>query len=418
MSQDRVEYIELFWRCPECGKEDISAIPHLNPTGWYCPSCFFRRDNSVQLYETENSRVIDDPELIARIEKGQVDWECKHCGALNPDTGVTADLLVCDVCQMWQIDPIDPSAPQKVTSGGVIPQQSQIANASTLSTETLSNSFSSQKSSLRRRRSFRKLAIVGGLLGSVASGGWWFFSDHPIEVTVQSLAWEVTVDVQQLRPVERSGWDETVPANATILSSENRQRGTREVQRGTRTVMVDEQYQSGTQTETYTEQEQYQSGTEEVCTTTSTGTGAGKRTCRNEPVYETRSVEKRREVPVYSTRQVNKQVPNMVTEPVYDTYIFYRANEWQHAQTFTSTGFDDEPRLAPNPQLDNLPYPEQALSPVTTCQITGMYQRQNEQKIETWGIPCEQFDRIDTGEIVELEIAWNGQATLHQILSD
>ena len=72
---DRTTYIELFWRCPECGEDHISAIPDLNPTGWYCPNCFFRRDERVNLYEADDSREITDPELIQRIEEGRADWK-------------------------------------------------------------------------------------------------------------------------------------------------------------------------------------------------------------------------------------------------------------------------------------------------------------------------------------------------------
>ena len=399
----RIEYIELFWRCRECGRDHISAIPHLNPTGWYCPNCFFRRDESVELYEAEDSKIITDPDLIARIEEGRADWKCKHCGSLNADTGVPKEMLVCEVCDIWQTDENDKSAPLRDEAGEVITKHQKTVDR--FEDPVVSGSpqgTSGSKSSDRLLVTLSTVVAIAGGIG-ISISAWWLLIPHPIEVKVQSLPWEMTVEVQQLRPVEKSGWDETVPAEARILSSETRQRGTQEVQYGTKTVMVTEQYQSGTRTETYTELEQYQSGTRENCITTSTGTGAGKRTCTTVPVYSNRPVQRTRQVPQYSTRQVPKVVPNMVAEPVFDNYVNYQVDEWHHEQTLTNEGEDDKPRIAPVTKLDNVPYPERTLAPATTCRLTGAYQHRNEQQVETWKIPCAQFDQIDPGDRVMLQ---------------
>lgn len=399
----RVEYIELFWRCRECGQDHISAIPHLNPTGWYCPNCFFRRDESVELYEASDSRVITDPDLIARIEEGRADWKCKHCGSLNADTGVPKEMLVCEVCDIWQTDENDKLAPLRDEAGEVIAKHQKRVDRfeDPVVPRSLQKASENTNSDRILTVLFYGAAGAVGLVSFVGIG--WLLTPHPIEVEVKSLPWEVAVEVQQLLPVEKAGWEETVPTEARILSSETRQRGTQEVQYGTKTVMVTEQYQSGMRTETYTEFEQYQSGTRENCTTTSTGTGAGKRTCTTVPVYSSRPVQRTRQVPQYSTRQVPKIVPNMVTEPVYDNYVYYEVTEWQHEQTLSNKGEDNEPRIAPVPKLDNVPYPERTLPPVTTCKLMGVYQRRKKPRAETWEIPCAQFDQINKGDRVKLQ---------------
>ncbi len=452
-----VQYIELFWRCPECGEDHISAL--FNTTGFYCPSCSFRRDDSVELYEAPDSQVITDPELIARIETGRVDWECKHCGSLNEDKGIGENALACTVCGMFQIDELQPEAVVRDESGEVIRQRSKILDR--FENPVVPRSLQEARAANDDRPPFsmpqlpnidfdwqslpwRPIAWgVGIATGLVAAGSglWLLFAPRPVEVKVTSLPWEVTVEVQQLVPVNESDWDENVPIGARAWSSETRQRGTREVQRGTKTIMETEEYRSGTKTESYTETEQYlsgtktqsytdseryQSGTKENCTTTSTGTGAGRRSCTSVPTYGTRSVQrtrqvpqyrtrqvpKTREVPVYSTRQVPLVVPNMVTEPVYDTYVYFTVDEWNHKQTLTSNGFDDQPRVAPVPQLDNFPYPERALSPVTTCKISGTYPQGDEQKVGSWRIPCNKFDRLNTGDTITLDVNRVGGATL------
>ena len=409
---ERVEYIELFWRCPECGQDHISAIPHLNPTGWYCPNCFFRRDESVELYEAEDSKIITDPDLIARIEEGRADWKCKHCGSLNADTGVPKEMLVCEVCKMWQTDESDQSAPVRDEAGEVIAKHQKTIDRfeAPVGPRSLSESSGNKRGDRILTVLFYGAAGAVGLASFVGIG--WLLTPHPIEVEVKSLPWEVAVEVQQLLPVEKAGWEETVPTEARILSSETRQRGTQEVQYGTKTVMVTEQYQSGMRTETYTTSEQYQSGTRENCTTTSTGTGAGKRTCTTVPVYSNRPVQRTRQVPQYSTRQVPKVVPNMVAEPVFDTFVYYQIDEWQPKQTLVNEGEDDEPRVAPNQKLDNAPYPERTLPPIAKCKLTGVYERRNEQQIKTWEIPCTQFEQIDPGDHITLQATGRGRAIL------
>lgn len=447
-------YIELFWDCPDCGQQAISSIDGgMQHDGFTCPNCAYNRKRDDALYERSESRTITDPELIARIESGEVDWECKYCGSLNPQVGIGEDTMACRVCGQFQQDDLSPQRPLlDQTDEFVQKRNEKILDRFEVIPENLRkflpandnrHQFSPKLPSFDwQSLPWRPITwIVGGI--AVVVGGWWLFAPHPLEVKVQSLPWEVTVEVQQLVPVNKSGWDETVPLGARVRSSETRQRGTQEVQRGTKTIMETEKYQSGTTiksyteterfqsgttTEPYTDSERYQSGTRENCTTTSTGTGAGRRSCvsvpvystryiqrsRQVPTYSTRLVPKTRTVPVYSTRQVPRTVPNMVTEPVYDTYVYFTVDEWTHEQTLTTNGVDDQPRIAPVPQLDNYPYPQRALTPQESCHVIGAYRQGDKQKVQTWRISCKQFDRLNMGNTVKLTVNRAGQASLPQ----
>jgi rubrerythrin len=430
-SHGQVSYIELFWRCPECGTDHISAIPDLNPTGWYCPECFFRRDETVELYEAPDSRVITDPELIQQIEEGRADWKCKYCGSLNADEGYARDALACAVCGQPQMDfeesaPIrdqvgeriefrsEDSAPVQSQTGEWIESRSDDRFSDSPSSLANGNDSPAQFSFPWRRVGAASTAVIS----SVGAIGVWWLSPRDLEVSVDTLPWEIQVDVEELRPVERSDWDERVPSTAKTIRTETRQRGTETVQRGTETIMVEERYQSGTTTETYTEQERYQSGTRQECTTQTTGTGAGKRTCRDVPVYSTRSVNKTRQVPVYATRQVPKEVPKMVEEPVYDTYVYYTVDEWKPIQTFTGEGYDDEPRLIPTPELHNQPYPQRVSQPRIVCHLTASYMEKQQPRVSTWKLPCDQFDLLNTGDRALLQVTRSGKVTLRKVLEE
>ncbi len=451
-------YVELFWDCPECGQQAISAIDGgMEHDGFTCPHCAYNRKRNDALYDRPESRPITDPDLIERIESGKIDWECKYCGSLNPQTGIGEQTMACRVCHQFQQDEISPNAPLLDQTGEKVQQRTEairdrlevvpenlLRHAAPANDNRPSLSMPELPSFDWQSLPWRKIAWGLGIAGVgslVFLGGWWLFAPRPLEVKVQSLPWEVTVELQELHPIQREGWDETVPLNARILSSETRQRGTREEQQGTKTIQVSEQYQSGTKTETYTVQEQYQSGTktesytdseryqsgtEDDCKTTTTGTGAGRKSCTTIPVYSTRSVSKTRQVPQYSTRPVTRErkiavydtrlvpkvIPNMVTLPVYDTWETYIVQEWEYLNTLRNQGVDDQPRIAPRVTLGNGFYPQRALAPQEFCKVVGFYKEGDQQKTGAWGLPCTQFDLINTGDTVKMEVNRVGGATL------
>lgn len=411
-------YIELFWDCPDCGEQAISALPSETHDGYRCPNCAYNRKRSDTLYDRPESRVIDELELIARIEMGQVDWECKYCGSLNPQIGIGESMMACRVCGQFQTDEFSPESPEQVQVGEAVSQrQEKIRDRFEVipqNLQTIADNAEKRKSRSRSNSRRLSLLVLLGVAASLFLGLLvWFFSPRTVEVTVQSLPWSVDVTVEQLEPIAASAWQGSVPSNARIQSRERRQRGTQEVQRGFRTIQVEERYKSGTRTETYTDQERYKTGTRKECTTTTTGTGAGAKSCRDVPTYSTRSVQKTKEVPVYDTRLVAKEVPNMVAEPVYDTYVRYEVDEWRPIQTLTNKGLDNEPRTPPKTKLDNSPYKERALEPVITCQVMG---RDRKDKTHTWELPCEQFDRIDVRDRVQLKVGRFGEVELVKVL--
>lgn len=334
------------------------------------------------------------------------------------------------------------------------------------------------------------------------------------QVQVQDLWWITEVDVQQQsNAITQSGWQDSVPINAkqlgiTLVKSERKLRSTRQHHQGYRTQWSDETYQSGTRTETYrepeqyqsgtraetytesipysitrtepytvseryqsgtrpetyTESERYQSGTRQDCTTVTRGNGVGQRTCRDVPIYSTRSVQRTRpvptystrsvqrfrtvtvpqrrlvsrtrqvpvyqtrmvtrtrEVPVYSTRKVPVQEPILVDQPVYDTWVTYTVNQWVPTQTYKRLGKDDVPRQFPQPRLPSLP-PHRIAAKRTVCHVKGQFSvdqgwlKPPLQELGQWVLPCEDYDRINIGDLVELQLQTSTQAKLVTILS-
>jgi hypothetical protein len=475
---DTVEYIELFWDCPECGQAHISAV--FNPQGNRCPSCLTWRLESIALYEAPDSQVITDPKLINRPPF----WVCKVCDAVNADTGLAPKLLQCENCNSYQTSEIG------AISGNSIPDQ-QAPPTVPVGTPVKLQKASSPKSPPRPARSANgAIAAVGvstvAVMGmGIMAGTIWSGSlpqspipaaiappvsipasiptSPPLQVQVMDLNWVAEVDIEEQQGYTQESWKSAMPPGATLIKSETR-KNQRSEQRGFRTTMVPEQYQSGTTTETYTEPEQYQSGTttktdysseryqsgttnetyyeseryqsgtEQKCETRSMGNGVGQRSCTSVPVYSTRQVSRSRSVPTYSTRQVpqtqtipvysTRQVKRTRSIPVYstrqipvkepivmmvpfdDTWATYRLTKWTFKQTQTVKGKRDAPRQ-PNVKLVKLP-PQQIAATRMKCQLTGRFKDpdrafgQSAAQVGVWNLPCDAYDRVNIGDRVQL----------------
>jgi hypothetical protein len=484
---DTIEYIELFWDCPECGKTHISAV--FNSQGNRCPNCLYWRTDSIPLYEAPDSLTIADPDIINR----RPFWVCKVCNAVNNDTGLDRNLLQCANCDSYQTSEVgaitndtadDREAPDTVAIGQEIERRVDdtadnaiVANATDIDA-SLQENLSQQPPQRNPNGLVRTLTWVNLIGGGIAASlfGISQFSDSSVlQVKVTDLTWTIAVEVQEQKSFTRQAWEEDVPSGVSILKSERKQRGTRQEQRGFRTVMVREQYQSGTRNETYYTSEQYQSGTrnetyytseqyqsgtrnetyytseryqsgtKQQCSTTSRGNGVGTRKCssvpiystrqvrqvrtvpaysnrqvrriRTVPVYSTRQVRQIRTVPVYSTRTIPEQQPIMVTIAVYDRWVTYRVKEWVRQQTFDRAGNNDTSRQPPNLKLT----PTQRISTSRNlCRLKGIYSFkenwfQTSSKAGMWELPCSEYDRIDIGDRVKLQKTEDDRANLVEI---
>jgi hypothetical protein len=474
-----VEWIELFWDCPHCGQLHISAVS--NPQGNRCPQCLRWRTDEIELYEALDSQVITDPELINR----KPFWICKVCEAVNEDTGVPAHLLQCGNCDSYQTSEIggitgDPAAdqqtPETVSVGEPVELRSVGAGGSAPGFDLRSRLHSGLNSRLGwLAAGLASLGLVGG--GIFSQTIWSPQNKDPNRLTVQitDLRWMTEVDVQEQKTLTRQAWSQLIPLGAKTLKSETRQRGTQQQQRGSRTVLVEEQYQSGTRTETYFEPEQYQSGTrtetyfeseryqngtrtetyseseryqsgtKEECQTTSRGNGVGRRSCQSRAVYSTRQVQKSRSVPVYSTRQVRRtrslpvystrqvqrtrslpvyntrqvpvEQPIFVSVPVQDTWVTYQLTEWIPKQTYRNVGRQDSSRHSPTVKLTRNPR-QQISAKRETCRLLGNYSvargwfESPEIATGDWTVPCQEYDRVNIGDRVQLQIQSNRSAKI------
>lgn len=259
------------------------------------------------------------------------DWECGSCGNVNAGGENT-----CAGCGSSRAGEADGDRTMPVHAYGVGQAPSSAAEALAL------DRAEAREKAARRRESRTGGASVlpcdtesgkGDRPSSVRSGavtprrGWIagtaallvaflasLFITWSVPAEVTGGQWRRTVDVERMVRVTEEGWD--VPAGGTVIDRDWRFRTTREVPDGTRTVMVDEQVQTGTRS--------VNCGVEDL------GNGFFRdKTCSE---------------PVYATRQVSRQMPAFRTEPVHDHWFTWEIDRWTVARTLVAEGgLDSDP---------------------------------------------------------------------------
>lgn len=361
---DRAETILLFWDCPDCGH------PHIEGPTKRCPGCFYWRDRAVTFYETPESRVLTAEEEAKYTTNP--DWICKACGAANADEGLPVDQLLCGSCNQWQTNSLDlgENAPDRLKTGETVVQRPS---------DWIPPAPSPEPEPPKTPPNWRRRIAIGAV-GIGGSATIWtgvnLLSPQIIEAEIISRTWTVTVEIQEKRPTDDSGW--TRPSDAYDVTTSTRQRGTRQVQVGTRQEEEQVSYRE-------------QTGTKEECKTVSRGDGTGTRSCKDVPVYTTKYRTETKTVPVYRD------------EPVYDTWYSYTVDRWKQKKVLTKDGQENAPRTPPPVTLTNRPYPEQALSPVETCRLQVSYEVKDERKLDQWTLPCDQYDRVKRGQTAQFE---------------
>ena len=236
MAKKTLGFVQLVWRCPNCSQ--------LNPGPQKtCTSCGSPQPEDVQFENMPNQELNNDPSLAENAKKG-ADIHCPYCQARNP-----ADAAQCVQCG-GEIE-----EGKKRQSGRVVgafkPGSSEEITCPTCGTSNPSSNTRcsscgaslaqppiqtspAQSSSVKppqpskpvKKRS--PLMVVGliSLVTLVAAAciAVILFLTRTSEVTgtVSAQQWKVSVNIEQLQPVDHSDWLENIPSNATVGSCEQK----------------------------------------------------------------------------------------------------------------------------------------------------------------------------------------------------
>jgi hypothetical protein len=84
-------YVELYWKCPSCGSENLGSHA-------YCTSCGGPQPRNVDFHQASKQQLITDPERLKRIKAG-ADIHCGFCGTRNPATATKCSQCGADLKQ-------------------------------------------------------------------------------------------------------------------------------------------------------------------------------------------------------------------------------------------------------------------------------------------------------------------------------
>jgi hypothetical protein len=225
------------WLCP-CGQENLGRFESCKGTG--DDGCGRARPSDVRFYLPANSPVVTDPDQLADATSG-ADWQCSHCDGANKNGIGGQKVLRCVHCGNGRDTDDADTAVRDLANADVLrtgPQAQAQVRADLLA-------------STRKRRADRLDAIaaqdpanvgprvivwgISSLVAGLAAFAVWFFfiatSFTNGVVTATEWTWSATLE---RRVITTDSGFHTPPFDATVLQSETRQNGMKDVQVGTR----------------------------------------------------------------------------------------------------------------------------------------------------------------------------------------
>ncbi len=184
---------QMLWDCPFCGTDKLLGLDHR-----HCPSCGAAQDEETRYFPTENDRV-----LVQDHRYHGADVDCPSCS--TPNAKLANNCVNCG---------------------------SALAEAETV------RKVDEPKKAAKRRAPRKKGGFNLGtliLLGVVLVGVYLVIntcSTKQVELTVQSSAWQRTIQIDRFQEVELSDWCDGMPADAVKPSRERKVRSQERVEDG------------------------------------------------------------------------------------------------------------------------------------------------------------------------------------------
>jgi len=236
MARKKVGFVQLVWRCPNCSQ--INPGPQKT-----CTACGSPQPDDVQFENMPQQELSKDPTLAEKASKG-ADVHCPYCQTRN-----TADAVVCIQCggdliggekrqsgRVVGAFKTGPLAEQACPTCGTLnpPGNTRCsscgASMSLPSVQTSGVQSASLQSppleSAAKKRSPLMWAGLIGLLCVLAVACIWIISfltrTSEVTGTVSALEWKLSINIEQLQPVNHSDWSDVIPSNANIDSCQQK----------------------------------------------------------------------------------------------------------------------------------------------------------------------------------------------------
>jgi ribosomal protein L40E len=202
MAKKTLGYMELEWTCPNCETKNPGMVKT-------CKSCGSPQPENVQFGLGEKQEILTDEKKIAQARKA-ADIHCPFCGTRNP-----ADAASCSQCGGDLTGGTQRIG--TVIAGAANPLQGGQNVASTTTPAAGGGKTS-------KFRPWMWLPIGAIFLACCVLLGFLFLHTDKTTGTVQSVHWERVVPIEALGDVTREDWRDNMPADARILSCDQKYR--------------------------------------------------------------------------------------------------------------------------------------------------------------------------------------------------
>jgi len=269
---------QMLWDCRFCGTEKLLGVTHR-----HCPNCGAAQDPAWRYFPAEEDMVAVEDHKYVGADKicpacsqpnSAANTYCTECGA-DLATGKTADLQAERVIGTGRAD--------ADTRRDVVKDQF-VAEMQRVQAQTPRSAFLGLRT--------KEWGIIGGvvvLAAIVITAVFAFTYRQDASGQVSALTWQRTVEIQDYQPYAKSGWDETVPADAYGQTCDRRERGKRQVP----------------------------DGSHQECKDVDQGDGSFRREC--------------------------KTVQDYSEEPVYDQWCTYTVDRWDYKRKASTSGEGKSP---------------------------------------------------------------------------
>lgn len=332
-----------YWDCPMCQTKKILG------TERNCPNCGMPRGEDVKFY-------MDGPEVKLTEEQQQkkgkgADWMCEYCGGYN--SALDTACVSCGAERSGK----DYFEIRKAKEKKQAEKQAEKDQEKKELDDAIRNK---KKAEVKKKR--KKKLLIGLFIFLLITAGLMFLGrSKEYQVTLADKYWQSSVDVEKYAEVYESDW--TLPDGAELDHKEKE-------------IRTYEQVQHGTTTETYESYEQV--GSHEETTYTDNGDGTFHSSTTTVPDYD------------YVTR--TREVPNYVSEPVYDTKYYYYIWRWQYDRTLTAEEHGDKKVYYAKEDLsDDERYKNKQ------CSYYLTFHDNEKDEDETYEVTKEQYKQVETG---------------------
>ncbi|HCH65181.1 MAG: hypothetical protein CL927_20805 [Deltaproteobacteria bacterium] len=216
---------EMMWDCGACGTQKLLAMTHK-----HCPSCGSPQDPNWRFFPPEDEKVaVEDHSFVGK------DLVCDACGS-----PCSAQATFCPSC-----------GADLAGASAALTREDQLADDGAAFSVDDADAAREEHKQRRKAERAAKIAVhepppeagskkglvfgvlgAGALMAFVVCLGVFFFWQKDVSLVNTGHAWSRTIQIEELKTVTKSAWQDEVPRKGKVVSCTSEKRSTQKVADG------------------------------------------------------------------------------------------------------------------------------------------------------------------------------------------